>query len=111
MGRLNVASNKSFKRTSEIRMSSSLVKEISTIAHSIALYLIKRDTEQRGYPLNEEEVKEHVNKMRISQKSYTLINGDYIYYQLNTWKLKVHWGYKSSLKQKGVMNDDHAEKA
>ena len=71
------------------------------ISAELARYLVKGDTEQRGYPLKESEVRSYCNKLRNAHKAgkYTLLNGDFIKYD-GVWRLHTYVSYHASITAK-----------
>lgn len=65
------------------------------ISAEVAAYLIKFDSQNRGFPLNEEEIKYHCKVTR----EYTLINGDKLVYISKHWSIISYESYKESLRQ------------
>ena len=67
------------------------------ISAEVAAYIMKLDSEQRGYPLKDEEVQYQMGRVRQTVKVYKLINGDELSYQKH-WSILAHGSYKKAIR-------------
>jgi hypothetical protein len=69
------------------------------LGHEVSMYLIKQDSEARGFPLTLQEVREHCLLLRRTGLIYHLKNGDYISYGTG-WSLNTYNSYKESITER-----------
>jgi hypothetical protein len=70
------------------------------ISAEVSKYLIKFDSEVRGYPLSEKEIDYQMEVIRKNAvNTYTLINGDVINFWYKHWSVYTYENYRDSLKK------------
>lgn len=70
------------------------------ISAETAIYIMKLDSQFRGFPLNEDELKFQINHVRKFTGKYSMMNGDLIVYKNKHWSIQSFKSYKESIRQR-----------